>query len=60
MSELKLPVLGFGGILQLCQPLPPNEHYRQDIGNEHDLIRYLSKNKWRIVDPYPGPVEAIH
>jgi hypothetical protein len=72
---IKVPILGFDehkatapstfrgyGILQLCQPLPPspNEFYRSDIGNEHGLIRYLSKNRSQIVDPYPGPVEALH
>ena len=66
MSDLKMPVLGFpqGGILTPVLHSPrrtsPTEYYRADIGSEPDLIRFLSRNWHRVIDPYPGPVEAIH
>ena len=68
MSDLKMPVLGFpqGGILTpiLQSPrraLSPGEYYRADIGSEIRLIKYLSDNRHRILDPYPGTdIEAAH
>ena len=61
-----MPMLGFpqGGILTPVLQSPrrtsPTEYYRSDIGSEIRLIKYLSDNRHRICDPYPGPVEALH
>jgi hypothetical protein len=66
MSELKAPVLGCG-ILQLPilqssrHTSSPTEYYRADIGSEENLVRLLSRNWHRVLDPYPGTdIEAVH
>jgi hypothetical protein len=62
MSDLKMPLLGFGGILSPVLASPRFDvWYREDISTQAKFERYLSARRAHWVDPFEfSGVDPIH